>query len=73
MISKEELEGKIYEDERNHVRYVRAVCEYCGHTEYFLQNKPRPCSHCDRTVYPTDRTKFKDKITKLKRKRDKEI
>ena len=71
MISTKELEGKVFEDEKNHVKYIRAVCE-CGHTEYFLSNKPRPCSHCNRTVYPTERTEFKDKIQKLKRKKEKE-
>ena len=68
MISTKELEGKIYEDDLTHIKYVRAVCK-CGHTTYFLKNTPTMCSHCNRTIYPTQRTKFKDKINKLMKRR----
>ena len=72
MISTKELEGKVFVDELNHVKYIRTVCE-CGCSEYFLSNKPRPCRHCGRTVYPLESTKFKDKIEKIKRKKEKEL
>lgn len=50
------------------VIYIRAVCR-CGHSVYFLKNKPIICRHCGRTVYPTKRTEFKDKVGKTMRRR----
>ena len=68
MISTKELEGKVFEDDITHIKYVRGVCE-CGHTTYFLRNVPSICSHCQRTIYPIERTKFKDKTNKLMKRR----
>ena len=50
------------------VKYVRAICK-CGCSVYFLQNKPLICRYCGRTIYPTRRTEFKDKVNKLIRRR----
>lgn len=50
------------------VKYVRAVCK-CGHSIYFLRNRPAICRNCGRTVYPTRRTEFKDKVSKTMKRR----
>lgn len=49
------------------VKYIRTLCE-CGCSVYFLQNRPQICRHCGRTVYPTKKCKFIDKLKKEMRK-----
>jgi CDGSH-type Zn-finger protein len=50
------------------VKYVRRVCK-CGHSLYFLENKPMVCSHCNGTVYPTGNYEFKAELEKVRRKK----
>ena len=69
----EELDEFIIKDRYTgeQVKYIRRVCK-CGHTLYFLSNKPMVCSHCNGTVYPTNRVEFKEKIKTLKRRKERE-
>ena len=46
-----------------YVRYIRKKCR-CGHSLYFLKNKPAICRYCGSTIYPTKICEFKEKLKK---------
>lgn len=52
--------------------YVHIYCPKCNHSMYFKRNHQATCQWCGTMVYPSKRSEFKDKIKKLKRKREKE-
>ena len=52
---------------RIYINYVRVQCE-CGHTMNFLSNHSAMCNYCGRTVYPSKRCQFKEKLEKERRK-----
>lgn len=45
------------------IRTVKVTCK-CGHVLDFISNKSRYCNHCGRTVYPTKKCEFKEKLIK---------
>ena len=50
---------------------MRIYCEHCGHSITFKRNHFAICSYCGYKVYPTEESKFKDKLKKaiIERKR----
>ena len=51
------------------IEYVKVKCD-CGHVISFLSNHSAICRYCGKTVYPSKRCEFKEKLSKEKRKRD---
>jgi ribosomal protein L37E len=49
-------------------KYEHVYCRTCGHSIFFLRNRPVDCSFCGTMVYPSKKSEFKQKLERELRK-----